>query len=145
MSITIERCRIAHLHALLGSIREEERAEFAAVGVKPRHGLVALWKKTPEPWAALDDVGHVLAVWGDAGPVLASEGLPWIVTGRRIEEHPLWFFREVRRQIEKMLVSRETLRSGIGEGCAKALRFYRLLGFTIGDAVNGFHEIRISR
>lgn len=122
-------------------MREEERAEMAAVGIKPRHAMFGLWRMTPEPWAALDRVGRVLAVWGDAAPVLAVNGYPWVMTSIHIEEHPLFFFREVRRQVAKMLVSRETLICDIGATCEKALRFYRMIGFEISAAENGFHRV----
>ena len=141
MTIEIQPCKISHLHRLMGSLRAEERAELDIMRIKPRHAMIALWKATPEPWAAVDETEQVLAVWGDAAPTLASIGLPWVFSGSAIERVPLWFFREVRRQIEKMLVSRETLRCEIAAGCTKALRFYALVGFEIGEAVDGFHQV----
>jgi hypothetical protein len=141
----IERCRIAHLHELRGALRAEERSEMDRLVIKYRHGMIGCWKMTPEPWAAIDEYGHVLAAWGDAASTLASEGLPWVFTSSWIERYPLWFFRTARVELQKMLLSRETLRCSIGADCTKALRFYAMLGFVIDNAVDGFHEIRMMR
>lgn len=142
--IEFERCRIRHLHEIAWRLRAEEQAEIAATKLKTRHVMLSLYRQTIEPWAAVCHDG-VVAVWGDAAPVLAREGSLWLFTSPLIEKMPLTFAREARRWIGRYLESRETLVSGIGVGCGRAVRFYGMLGFVIHEPVGGFHEISIGR
>jgi hypothetical protein len=141
--IEFERCRIRHIHAIAKALRDEHRQEIAAVNVKPRHVMLACYRLTPEPWACITREG-VMAVWGDAAPVMARIGYAWVFTSPLIEKVPLFFFREVRRQVRKMLETRDVVISDIGAGCEKALRFYKMIGFSISQEMDGFHRISIS-
>ena len=146
-AISIEPCRIRHLHAIAADLRAEERFELPLLGVtKPRHLMLRLYRETLYPMAALAN-GHAIAVWGDASPPLAAEGTLWLFTSRMIESFPISFAKIARREVERMLVGREALRSSVHKSCERALRFYRLLGFEEieGTVIDGFVEIRIPR
>jgi hypothetical protein len=146
MTPQIVPCRIRHLHALAAAqIREEELREIALFKTRPRHALMACYRQTPEPWACVLDDGGVAAVWGDTAPVMASEGNPWCFTSKLVERIPLFFFREVRRQLAKMLDGRQTLRTDLGEDCLRAQRFYRAAGFSIADPDGGLCVAELDR
>jgi hypothetical protein len=145
--IELEACRVRHLHAIAADLRAEEKFELGMLGVeKPRHAMLSLYRDTLYPMAALGN-GCPIAAWGDAAPPLAHDGLLWLFTARRIERFPISFAKIARREIERMLVGRKTLRSSVHKSCDRALRFYRMLGFEAieGTVIDGFVEIRIGR
>ena len=145
--IEIEACRIRHLHAIAADLRAEEKFELGVIGVeKPRHAMLSLYRDTLYPMAALVD-GRAVAAWGDAAPPLAREGLLWFFSASMIERVPISFAKIARREIERMLIGRDILRSSVHKSCERALRFYRMLGFEAieGTVIEGFVEIRISR
>jgi hypothetical protein len=145
--IELEACRIRHLHAIAADLRAEEKFELGLLGVeKPRHAMLALYKGTLYPMAALVD-GKTAAAWGDAAPPLSREGLLWFFSAAIIESVPVSFAKIARREIIRMMIGREVLRSSVHKSCDRALRFYRMLGFeTIeGTMVEGFIEIRMAR
>lgn len=137
-------CTVAHLRELAASLRAEELAEIAAVNENPERLMIALWHSSPQPWAAVRD-GKVIAAWGDSAPVLSREGHVWLFTSTAVEKIPLRLYREARSWVGRLLVPRETLRSSVGVKCERAIRFYRMLGFDIGEPIGPFREIRISR
>lgn len=125
-------CTLGHLREIARTMRGDDRAEFERAGYNPRHRLHALWRDTIAPRAALID-GEVAAVWGDAAPLLAAEGLMWLATAPPIERLPLAFFRETRREVAEALRLRRSLMSCIVCPYDRAERFFRMLGFAISE------------
>ena len=146
MTVRILPCRLAHLRAVAPNLRAEEQIELEAVGLKPRHALIDLWRETIGPRAAVkgDDV---LAVWGDMAPPLAREGRLWMATTLAVERVPITFARVAQAELRRMLVSRETIRCSVAMSCTRALRFAAMLGFeTIEDTMRlGFIDLRLAR
>lgn len=141
-------CRIEHLRELAHTMRAADRAEIELVGLKPRHVLMQLWRASIEPKVAIID-GVVGAAWGDAAPVLATDGSMWAFTAPVIERVPLAFYREARREIADYLRVRHLLKAHVSCDYARALRFFAMLGFNVSDPVavgNGvYREIWIER
>lgn len=108
------------------------------MGIVPRHLLFRCWHNSPDPRVAEIDDGYcwrVAAVWGDEGALLDPVGRAWLVTTPIIERLPLAFFREARREIGERLKLRRVLISQVAADYACALRFFRMLGFTIEGPV----------
>ncbi len=141
-------CRLGHLRELSRTMRAEDRAEFEAAGMVPRHRLHQLYRMTPRPLAAMID-GEVACAWGDAGTILGDEGLMWMVTAPVIERMPLAYFREARRDIAERLKVRRSLRSCIVCPYDRAVRFFSLLGFAVSEPEfyrgHEYRHIRIER
>jgi hypothetical protein len=139
-------CRLAHVREIAQTMRADDRREFELAGMVPRHRLFQLHQMTTDPKAALIDDGtgaRVAAIWGDAAALLARDGLMWLVTAPVIEQLPVAFFREARREVQKVLLYRERLRSCIAGPYAKAERFFSLLGFEImPPELYGGHEFK---
>jgi hypothetical protein len=141
-------CSLGHLRMLARTMRAEDRAEIEALGLKPRHVLFHQWRASIEPKAGLVD-GEVAACWGDAAPLLAAEGSIWLFTAPPIERVPLAYFQEARRDIAERLRVRRVLRAHVACDYERALRFFAMLGFRVGDVVTmaggAYREIRIER
>lgn len=146
MTLEIVPCRLAHLRSIAPRLRAEERLELEELGEAPRHALFKVWRETIDPRAAVMD-GQTIAVWGDAAPPLAGEGLLWLMTAAAVERIPITFARVAKAEAERMLTARATLRSSVHLSCTRSLRFYRMLGFEIfyEGLIPGFLGIRISR
>lgn len=135
MSYRIVPCSLAHLRELARTMRDDDRAEIMMAGYVPRHLLIGLWRRTAEPRCALilhDDRWQVAAAWGDTAQLLADDGSMWFFTAPVIEKLPLAFFREARRDIAERLVTRDALVADVAASYAKAIRFFTMLGFSVG-------------
>lgn len=141
-------CTLAHLRRLAVTLRPEDRAEIEMAGLVPRHALAALWRLSPMPRAAIVD-GEVAAAWGDTAALLSDEGSVWLFTSPAVARLPLAFYREARAQIAEWLGSRQVLRAHAADSYRAAIRFFTLLGFSIGEPVlfaKGFYcEMTIER
>lgn len=148
MRYEIVPCKLSHLRVLAATMRAEDRAELESIGVIARHGLYELWRQSEAPMTALID-GEVAAAWGDTAGTLETEGRLWLFTAPIIERMPLAFFRETRRVIGTLLECRTSLKSRIIGPYDKAMRFFAMLGFEIGEPeiLNGVEHriIRIRR
>lgn len=129
----IRPCTLAHLRDLALHMRAADRAEIAGAGRIARHLLIALWRRSLDPRVGLLD-GHVAAAWGDEAGLLDEEGAMWLFTTPLVERLPLAFFRQTRAEIAERLQVRRRLISEVAEDYTAALRFFRLLGFEIGEA-----------
>jgi hypothetical protein len=146
MTYEILPCRVAHIRELARTMRSEDREEIELVGLSPRHLLHDLWRSSLDPKAALID-GEVAAVWGDNAPMLARQGSMWLFTAPIIARLPLAYFREARRDIRQRLEMREVLHAHVACTYERSLRFFEMLGFTVGEPIENalFREIRIER
>ena len=113
-------------------MRAADRAEIEAAGLVPRHVLMQLWRDSIDPKAALID-GEVAAAWGDAAPLLSSEGNPWLFTAPPADKVPVLFFRVAREQIADWLRIRRIIRARVVASYVCSLRLYRMLGFEVSD------------
>ena len=134
----IQPCTLADLRAMSLSMRAMDRSEIEGAGMKVRHALNRIWRGSVDPRCAYVDSGlgwEIAAVWGDEGSMLEALGRAWLFTAPPVEKVPLAFFREARKDIAQRLTMRRMLRSSVRADYTQALRFFRLLGFTIGPAV----------
>jgi len=148
VSFVIEPCRLSHLREMNRAMREADRLEITGLGFCPRHVLFACWRESPYRMAATLD-GEIAAVWGDAGSALDPVGQAWLFTAPPVMRLPVEFFRKTKEQVRGRLTMRHMLRSHVAEDYVAALRFFRLLGFTIAppEMFRGVPmcEIRITR
>ena len=71
--IELEAAGSGHLHAIAADLRAEEKFELGLLGVeKPRHAMLALYKGTLYPMAALGGWENRWPSWGDAAPPLSA-------------------------------------------------------------------------
>jgi hypothetical protein len=141
----VSPCRLAHIRAVANNLRPEEKAEISLVTARPRrHLMIALWLRSSYSVALMID-GSTAAIGGDSAPILSNESHAWMFTTSLIERAPLAFFRTLRAEIGKQLLIRSKLRSSIIATSDRCARFYRALGFEIGEEENGFREISIGR
>lgn len=130
--LTIHAATIAHVYDLARNLREEDRAELG--DMDPRAAVRKCWRMSVIRRTALVD-GEVAAMWGMAGPILASVGEIWLLTTPAIERAPVAFIRGAKSEIERMLAVRDKLTGVVCPTYRRATRFLEVLGFTIGQGV----------
>ncbi len=132
MKVRIREARLLHGKIISKRLRPEDEAEIRAVHGDPRLAIRRIILASPYRRVAYVD-GEVAALWGCDGTLLSTEAHAWLVTTAAVEKVPLTFFREARRELREMLQSRRLLVSHAAASYEKALRFMRMLGFTVGE------------
>lgn len=128
-------CLPSHLSIVANRLRIEERIEFEAMGLVPRHALYNLWKNSSYRRTAFVD-GEIAAVWGCAGMVLSTVGNAWFSTTPVIERVPMTFVKQARRGLAEMMQSKSTLISACGDSFERSIRLWTMLGFKLGDTMS---------
>lgn len=80
--------------------------------------------------------GVIAAMWGVSGTALGYCGHAWLMTAPVIEQLPLAFFRETRREVATMLAAHRRIEGECAVEYVAAQRFLALVGFTFGDTVD---------
>lgn len=129
---------LAHIRALLPRLR---RRDVEGAVKKPRHLLNELYRGSVDCRAAIID-GQVMAVWGLFGSLVSSEAHPWIFAAAETERMPHTFYRLARVEIARMLETRTRLVAMCKDDYLHSVRFWSMLGFTVGEPVaNGYRHI----
>ena len=145
MTYHIVPCELKHLRKVARNLRPEELVECAAVGAVPRHMMFALWVASTYRRTALVD-GRPVAVWGDAAPILSSDGHAWLFTTPALDRMPITFFKQAGIEISIMLQMRSVIRTSILNSSWRSLRFWSMLGFRICEPdTRGLREIWVDR
>jgi len=123
----------AHVGRIATRMREADVVECRAMGHSPkqalRDGLVA----STLCLTALVD-GRPEAMFGlVVNSALAGEGAPWMLGTEAIYDHPRAMLRWGPRFVAAMLDSTPALSNLVSVDNARAIRFLRRLGFSIGE------------
>ena len=128
--------RIEHLYELAETMRDADRMEILNLGYPVKKALWRAYRNSIRCKAALVDA-KVAAVWGlaiglrrDVSP-LSDLGVPWLHTSSAIERIPVAFIKQAKAELAAMLAQRPKLESFVAADYAQAIKFIRLLGFTV--------------
>ncbi len=132
MTFEIVPATAEHIRLAARNLRPMDRAEIEGRGYCVRHLMNQLYRQSLMKRAALLD-DRVAAVWGLYGAMIADEGQPWLFTTPEVERRKMDFFRETRRQIEEMMMSKRRLSTCVLASYTQSTRFFSKLGFQIGE------------
>lgn len=125
---------ISHVYALAPVMRADDALEATGLGGEPKRMLRQSFRHSLIAKSAFVD-GDVACMWGMTADILSDIGSPWLVTSAAVERLPLAFLHEARREVEAMLCMKRRLENIVAAAYTRAVRFLRLLGFTIGDII----------
>ncbi len=128
MTFEIVPATAEHIRLAARDLRPMDRAEIEGRGFCVRHVLHQLYRQSSLKRAALVE-GGVAAIWGTYGQMIADECYPWLFTTPLVEKHKLEFFRETRREVRDMLLSRRRLSTYVLSSYTQSVRFFALMGF----------------
>jgi hypothetical protein len=132
--ILITDAKPIHIGSITRRLRPDDYAEIAVLYGDVRKAIRAAYRVSSIRRVAFVD-REIAALWGVTGSLLAQEAHMWLVTTAAVEKVPLAFFRLARKEIREMLGTRTVLFGSVRVSYEKSVRFMRLLGWKIGEAV----------
>lgn len=139
-----------HIEMLLEDIRDEDKAEAAAMDTFDLKSLLRdNIKRSVECWTCLVDEG-VVAIFGVIRLTLLSDSVcPWMATTNLVYKHKKAFLKCTKLGVEFWANKYKNLESFIDARYDKALRWAKWVGFTIhpakpyGPYGNLFHKTEL--
>lgn len=130
--ITIEPASKAHVHAIVSSLRDDDRQEITSIGADPLEA--ALESHRFAVWAKVATVeGEIAALWGVGGIMLGMTGRPWLLTTPVSDRIAMRFALIYRREAREMLDLFPRLENYCAAAYDRATRLLQLTGFTVDD------------
>jgi hypothetical protein len=128
-----------HVYALAAVMRQGDRAELEATGVKVKRALWRGYRRSLWCRTAFVD-GDIAAIWGLNASALSNYGVPWLLTAPAIERMPVAFRREAGREVARMLALCPVLENHVLTSYTGAVRLLRSLGFTVFQGESTGHN-----
>lgn len=126
---------MSHVRELSRDLRDEDRQEVEAMGIKPSHALFHSFKRSIMRRTALLD-GKVIAMWGVAGTPLSLVGHPYLLTGNYFTNlSPLKFIRTYKLEVEYMKQLFPVLENYVDASYKGAIRVLELVGFKLDEPI----------
>src|SRR5208282_4793307 len=128
--------QIKHVYELARTMREADRKEIYGLGLGVKKALYRAFRNSILCRVALVDA-KVAAMWGlavglrDGVSPLSDLGVPWLHTSAAVEALPVAFVREAKAELAAMKVLRSRLESFVAADYVQAVKFLRILGFTV--------------
>lgn len=133
-----------HVNMLVESLREADADECRSFGKPPKKAIWFSFRRSLIRKAAFVD-GEIAAMWGIGGTALGTIGDLWLMTTPAIERAPFAFIREARREVAEALELFPAVRGFLSCDYTAAVRFVKLLGFSLrpfGDGFAVFEKVR---
>lgn len=130
---------IGHVYHLAANLRAADAAEIAGVGVTPKKALYRAFRNSVNCKTAFVG-GEIAAMWGvcvgmrPGVSLLSDLGVPWLHTSPAVERIPVSFVKVAKAELALMCASRRRLESFVAADYHQAVKFLRLLGFTVEPA-----------
>jgi hypothetical protein len=129
---TILAAKPEHCDLLAVNLRAADRKEVQAAGLSSYRAVRRAFRSGILSRTAFVD-GDIAAMWGLGGNLLSEIGHPWLLTTPAVERVPFSFAREAKRAVGEMLLYRSVLFDYVDANYEQAIRFLKILGFTLGE------------
>lgn len=121
-----------HVGMLDKKLRAEDVAEAISLGLKTKSALWKSFRSSVLRKTAFVD-GEIAAMWGMGGNLLSDEGRPWLATAAPVEKVPIAYVKIGKMAVSEMLSLRSNLRNVVPVNYPKAVRFVRMIGFSLSE------------
>jgi hypothetical protein len=135
-SYTILPTEPRHLYELAANLRPADATEILGSGNSIKRSLWRAYRNSVLCKTAIID-GEVAAIWGlcvgmrPGVSLLSDLGVPWLHTSAAVEKLPLSFVKVAKAELAAMLTLRPRLENHVAADYAQAVKFLRLIGFTV--------------
>lgn len=126
----IIEAREYHCGQIVRRLREDQRASMIGLGVNPHREIRKNFEASAFRRAWLVD-GHLGALFGVTGPLIATNGYCWLALSERGEKYPIEVVKETRRQIAAIMRTKRELITTLLPEDKVAFRFATWLGFEV--------------
>jgi len=133
--INIVPTTVEHVAYIIETLRPEDRKEIEAIGLDVDKALFythrnAIWSRT----GLVND--KPAAIWGVAGELLSSVGVPFLTTGIEVENiSPLKFSRIYKKEVEDMKKLFSSLENYVESSYTGAVRMLKIAGFSLDEPI----------
>jgi len=131
-TFSIIEARPWHCGQMCRMLRSEHRELIASIGIDSHRELRARFDQSSFRRAWLID-GQLAGLGGVTGSILTATGYVWLALSRDALRFPVAAVKEVRRQLEIIMVCKRELVTTIIDGDEASKRFAIFLGFVSGD------------
>lgn len=120
-----------HVTELLKTLRDKDRREAEALGLDPEYGLWYAFRNSPiRRTAIIND--RVSAMWGTYGTIGHGTGIPYLVTGKGLEElSAIRFIKLYKQEVQDMLKVFPVLENYVHAEYTESVKTLKLAGFTL--------------
>jgi len=131
-----------HLYDLAANLRPLDVAEILGSGNGVKRSLWRAYRNSVLCKCAIIE-GDVAAIWGlclNMRPglsLLSDLVVPWLHTTAAVEKLPLSFVKVAKTELAAMLALRPRLENHVAAEYAQAIKFLRLIGFTVEPPASG--------
>lgn len=136
MNLQIIDAKPHHCGQIARSIRVDHHAALLKVNVPIHHELRAAFDRSYYRRAAFFD-GHLAAVWGAEGSILASRSLVWLALAQYAVKFPIAVLRQAKREIDYLARTKSELVTTVIPDDEAAQRLVAFLGFESPDGFGG--------
>jgi hypothetical protein len=133
---TVEPATPEHVYTLAANLRPADEAEILGAGHSIKKSLWRGYRNSILCKSAIID-GEVAAMWGlclnmrPGVSLLSDLGVPWLLTTAAVERLPLSFVKVAKVELAAMKALRPRLENHVAASYAQAIKFLRLIGFTV--------------
>lgn len=130
MKFEVIEAREYHCGAIVRRLRESQRAAVIGLGVNPHREIRRNFDASSFRRAWLVD-GHVAALFGVAGPLIATSGYCWLALTDQGARYPIEVVKETRRQFAVIMQTKREIYTTLLPEDKAAFRFATFLGFEV--------------
>lgn len=117
-----------HCGQMVHSLRAEHRALMVRMGVRTHHEIRDRFAGSSLRKAMFID-GELIALGGLDAPMMSGHAYIWLALTDAAKSHVVSVVREAERQIDELLLVRQTLASLVFAADKRSVDFARFLGF----------------
>lgn len=117
-----------HCGQMVRQLRESQRTALIGLGVNPHREIRKNFDASAFRRAWLVD-GHLGALFGVTGPLIASSGYCWLALSDRGARYPVEVVKETRRQFAIIMQTKREIFTTLLPEDRTAIRFADFLGF----------------
>lgn len=121
-----------HCGAMMRRLRLEHQRAVARTGMDAHRELSSMFDQSSYRRSLLID-GRLAALGGVTGGMASATGFAWMVLTDEATQYPLYLVREIRRQLDAIMITKRELATTVIGGDEAALRMAIFLGFHVAD------------
>jgi hypothetical protein len=118
-----------HCGAMIHRLRDEQTNLAISLGVNAHRSLRTAYCESGIARSWISETGDILAMFGVAGPLLATEGEIWLALSKEATRYPITIIKQARRQLSQVMLFKHRLYATPSVKDPASVRFAKRLGF----------------
>ena len=132
MEVEIRPATLADVRYVASNLRDSDRAEIEALGLRPSFGVRSSFEESDEVYTGTVD-GKPAMIFGVGGAMLSDETSIWALGTPLCDKVPVSMVRLGRKVVRAFLESYPVLANYCDARYEKTIKWLRMLGFHVGE------------